>query len=179
MLNLWGSESYHGTHCPNEIPCERSDVQKIAKLKKKKKKKLGFRKYDPYSIRNFIPLCGSKDETSTKTKYSRGKDRKTLADTCHALFDTYHFCLLNRLMDSVALFGIVPITETAKVCFGRGSWIWVILLPSAVHLEERLTVSQSVPEPASRQSDRITQFGFFVSGRCGPNQQGGPAPESK
>ena len=40
-----------------------------------------------------------------------------------------------------------------------------ILLPSAVHLEERLTVSQSVPEPASRQSDRYTQFGFFVSGR--------------
>ena len=50
----------------------------------------------------------------------------------------------------------------------------LILLPSAVHLEERLTVSQSVPEPASRQSDRITQFGFFVSGRCGPKQQGGP-----
>ena len=49
-----------------------------------------------------------------------------------------------------------------------------ILLPSAVHLEERLTVSQSVPEPASRQSDRYTQFGFFVSGRCGPKQQGGP-----
>ena len=50
-----------------------------------------------------------------------------------------------------------------------------ILLPSAVHLEERLTVSQSVPEPASRQSDRYTQFGFFVSGRCGPKQQGGPS----
>ena len=46
-----------------------------------------------------------------------------------------------------------------------------MLLPSAVHLEERLTVSQSVPEPASRQSDRFTQFGFFVSGRCGPKQQ--------
>ena len=45
-----------------------------------------------------------------------------------------------------------------------------ILLPSAVHLEERLTVSQSVPEPASRQSDRYTQFGFFVSARCGPKQ---------
>ena len=28
-----------------------------------------------------------------------------------------------------------------------------ILLPSAVHLEERLTVSQSVPEPASSQTD--------------------------
>ena len=54
-----------------------------------------------------------------------------------------------------------------------------ILLPSAVHLEERLTVSQSVPEPASRQSDRYTQFGFFVSGRCGPKQQGGPLPQSK
>ena len=53
-----------------------------------------------------------------------------------------------------------------------------ILLPSAVHLEERLTVSQSVPEPASRQSDRYTQFGFFVSGRCGPKQQGGPSPQS-
>ena len=51
-----------------------------------------------------------------------------------------------------------------------------ILLPSAVHLEERLTVSQSVPEPASRQSDRYTQFGFFVSGRCGPKQRGGPSP---
>ena len=53
-----------------------------------------------------------------------------------------------------------------------------ILLPSAVHLEERLTVSQSVPEPASRQSDRYTQFGFFVSGRCGPKQQGGPSPQA-
>ena len=48
-----------------------------------------------------------------------------------------------------------------------------ILLPSAVHLEERLTVSQSVPEPASRQLDRYTQVGFFVSGRCGPKQQEG------
>ena len=54
-----------------------------------------------------------------------------------------------------------------------------ILLPSAVHLEERLTVSQSVPEPASRQSDRYTQFGFFVSGRCGPKQQRGHSPQSK
>ena len=53
-----------------------------------------------------------------------------------------------------------------------------ILLPSAVHLEERLTVSQSVPEPASRQSDRYTQFGFFVSGRCSPNQRRGPSPQS-
>ena len=57
--------------------------------------------------------------------------------------------------------------------------VWQILLPSAVHLEERLTVSQSVPEPASRQSDRYTQFGFFVSGRCGPKQQGDPSPQSK
>ena len=54
-----------------------------------------------------------------------------------------------------------------------------IILPSAVHLEERLTVSQSVPEPASRQSDRYTQFGFFVSGRCGPKQQRGHSPQSK
>ena len=54
-----------------------------------------------------------------------------------------------------------------------------ILLPSAVHLEERLTVSQSVPEPASRQSDRYTPFGFLVSGRCSPKQQGGPAPQYK
>ena len=54
-----------------------------------------------------------------------------------------------------------------------------ILLPSAVHLEERLTVSQSVLEPASRQSDRYTQFGFFVSGRCGPKQQGGHTPQSR
>ena len=54
-----------------------------------------------------------------------------------------------------------------------------ILLPSAVHLEERLTVSQSVPEPASRQSVRYTQFGFFVSGRCGPKQQGGPVLQPK
>ena len=67
------------------------------------------------------------------------------------------------------------------------SWIWMelhmipckILLPSAVHLEERLTVSPSVPEPASRQSDRYTQFGFFVSGRCGPKQQGGLRQRSK
>ena len=54
-----------------------------------------------------------------------------------------------------------------------------ILLPSAVHLDERLTVSQSVPEPASRHSDRYTQFGFFVSGRCGPKQQGGRSQQSK
>ena len=54
-----------------------------------------------------------------------------------------------------------------------------ILLPSAVHLEERLTVSQSVPEPASRQSDRYTQFEFFVSGGCGPKQQRGQTPQSK
>ena len=54
-----------------------------------------------------------------------------------------------------------------------------ILLPSAVHLEERLTVSQSVPEPASRQSDRYTQFGFFVSSRYGPKQHGGPSLESR
>ena len=54
-----------------------------------------------------------------------------------------------------------------------------ILLPSAVHLEERLTVSQSVPEPASRQSVRYTQFGFFVSGRCSTKQQGGPAVQPK
>ena len=52
-----------------------------------------------------------------------------------------------------------------------------ILLPSAVHLEERLTVTQSVPEPASRQSDRYTQFGFFVSGRCGTKQQGDPSSQ--
>ena len=54
-----------------------------------------------------------------------------------------------------------------------------ILLPSAVHLEERLTVSQSVPEPASRQSDGYTQFGFFVSSRYGPKQQGDPSLESR
>ena len=54
-----------------------------------------------------------------------------------------------------------------------------ILLPSAVHLEERLTVSQSVPEPASRQSDRYTHFGFFVSGRCGFKQQGGSISQLK
>ena len=41
-----------------------------------------------------------------------------------------------------------------------------------MHLEERLTVSQSVPEPASRQSDRYTQFGFFVSSRYGAKQKG-------
>ena len=35
-----------------------------------------------------------------------------------------------------------------------------ILLPSAVHLEERLTVSQSVPEPASRQSQIHTVWVF-------------------
>ena len=61
---------------------------------------------------------------------------------------------------------------------GPARMLFKILLPSAVHLEERLTVSQSVPEPASRQSDRYTQFGFFVSGRCGPKQQGGPLPHS-
>ena len=54
-----------------------------------------------------------------------------------------------------------------------------ILLPSAVHLEERLTVGQSVPSQASRQSDRNTQFGFFVSGRCGTKQQGGSASKTK
>ena len=46
-----------------------------------------------------------------------------------------------------------------------------ILLPSAVHLEERLTVSQSVRQ-ASSQSDRSTHFGFFVSGRHGSKQWG-------
>ena len=64
----------------------------------------------------------------------------------------------------------------------RRGYVWAkckILLPSAVHLEERLTVSQSVPEPASRQSDRYTQCGFFVSGRCGPKQQGGPLLQSE
>ena len=59
-------------------------------------------------------------------------------------------------------------------CVLRAFVCWQILLPSAVHLEERLTVSQSVPEPASRQSVRYTQFGFFVSGKCGARQQGGP-----
>ena len=44
---------------------------------------------------------------------------------------------------------------------------------------ERLTVSQSVPSQASRQSDRNTQFGFFVSGRCGTKQQGGFASKTK
>ena len=66
---------------------------------------------------------------------------------------------------------------------GTGKWVLVvrteILLPSAVHLEERLTVSQSVPEPASRQSDRYTQFGFFVSSRYGPKQHGSPSLESR
>ena len=56
-----------------------------------------------------------------------------------------------------------------------------ILLPSAVHLEERLTpISQSV-RPAvsqtvirsSRQADRNTQFGPFFSGRLGSKQWGG------
>ena len=36
-----------------------------------------------------------------------------------------------------------------------------ILLPSAVHLEERRTVSQQSVSRASRQADRNTQFGFF------------------
>ena len=53
--------------------------------------------------------------------------------------------------------------------------VWEILLPSAVHLEERLTVSSSVSQSlsqASSQSDRNTQFGFFVIGKCGPKQWG-------
>ena len=49
-----------------------------------------------------------------------------------------------------------------------------ILLPSAVHLEERLTVSQSVPEPASRQSDRYTQFWFFLQWQMRPQAAGRP-----
>ena len=36
-----------------------------------------------------------------------------------------------------------------------------ILLPSAVHLEERLTVSQAVPEPGKQSVRSNTQFGFF------------------
>ena len=64
--------------------------------------------------------------------------------------------------------------QVLRYFFNESTFLFKILLPSAVHLEERLTVSQSVPEPASRQSDRYTQFGFFVSGRCGPKQQGGP-----
>ena len=46
-----------------------------------------------------------------------------------------------------------------------------ILLPSAVHLEERLTVSHSVPalgQQAVRQKHK--HKGFFVSGRCVPKQ---------
>ena len=55
-----------------------------------------------------------------------------------------------------------------------------ILLPSAVHLEERLTVraNQSLSQ-ASSQSDKSTQFGFFVSGRRGPKQWGDHVPETK
>ena len=54
-----------------------------------------------------------------------------------------------------------------RLQFGRTE----ILLPSAVHLEERLTVSHSVPAPgqqAVRQKQK--QKGFFVSGRCVPKQ---------
>ena len=82
-------------------------------------------------------------------------------------------CAQNRVLSHVA---------QDMVCFwfgAVGGQCAQILLPSAVHLEERLTVSQSVPEPASRQSDRYTQFGFFVSSRYGPKQQGGPSLESR
>ena len=49
-----------------------------------------------------------------------------------------------------------------------------ILLPSAVHLEERLTVSHQSVRQASSQSDRNTQFGFFVSSRHRMKQSGAP-----
>ena len=45
-----------------------------------------------------------------------------------------------------------------------------ILLPSAVHLEERLTVSQSVPEPASRQSD-THRLGFLSVADAAPSSR--------
>ena len=60
-----------------------------------------------------------------------------------------------------------------------GGWIWAqMLLPSAVHLEERLTVNQSLRQ-ASSQSDRSTQFGFFFSGKRGPKQWGGEVLQVK
>ena len=59
-----------------------------------------------------------------------------------------------------------------------------ILLPSAVHLEERLTVSesvsylgkqsitQSIGQAGGRQADRNTQFGFFFNDGLGYKQWG-------
>ena len=68
----------------------------------------------------------------------------------------------------------VPISRKTLGFVGNlaANWKREILLPSAVHLEERLTVSQSVSQSgkqsvsqtvsrASRQADRNTQFGFF------------------
>ena len=63
---------------------------------------------------------------------------------------------------------LVPLSDT----YGYEIQLHKILLPSAVHLEERLTVSQSVNQSVSqassqsgkqagRQADRNTQFGFF------------------
>ena len=49
-----------------------------------------------------------------------------------------------------------------------------ILLPSTVHVEERLTVSHHSVSQASSQSDRNTQLGLFVSGRPGSKQWGEP-----
>ena len=53
-----------------------------------------------------------------------------------------------------------------------------ILLPSAVHLEERLTVSQSLSQQAGSQSDTHS-LGFLSVADAGPKQQGGPSLQSK
>ena len=107
----------------------------------------------------------------------RRKHRQWTSTEC--AFESGHkSCSQILFMDHLA--GKAGTKHPTKVPIGSSSTnATKILLPLAVHLEERLTVSQSVPEPASRQSVRYTQFGFFVSGRCGPKQQGGPALQPK
>ena len=53
-----------------------------------------------------------------------------------------------------------------------------ILLPSAVHLEERLTVSQAAPEPGQQSVRSNTQFGFFCQWQTRAQAVGTPlAPQ--
>ena len=72
---------------------------------------------------------------------------------------------------------VLPHTYLQPVKLGSGmrDIIIEILLPWAVHLEERLTVSQSVPEPASRQAVRqIHTVWVFCQWQMRPQAAGTP-----
>ena len=70
-------------------------------------------------------------------------------------------------------------TSMMVFCLPKKEHATEILLPSAVHLEERLTVSQSVPEPRQQAVRQKHTVWVFCSGRCGPKQRGGPLPLTK